>query len=141
MSGAPARALPAFANGYTLRKSYFSLAGAPLDPAHLRQNDRFIVSLSGISTDGDDHRTALVDLLPAAWEIDVLITDDSTSYTFLGPLSTTRAIEARDDRFVAAFDLGDDWPNNDDANDDNDNSQDDSKPSLESDQFPRASRL
>ncbi len=137
VSGAPARALPAFARGYTLQKSYFSLDGKKLNPSHLRQNDRFIVSLSGDVSDDDDHRTVLVDLLPAAWEIDAPITDDSTSYSFLGPLSTTRVIEARDDRFVAAFDLGDNWTDDSDNSDDNsdDNSQDDSKPSLDSDQF------
>ena len=133
VSGAPARALPAFARGYTLVKSYFSLDGKKLNPGRLRQNDRFIVSLSGSVADDDDHRTVLVDLLPAAWEIDAPITDDSTSYTFLGPLSATRVIEARDDRFVAAFDLGDNWT--DGSDDSGDSSQDDSKPSLDSDQF------
>ena len=136
VSGAPVRALPAFARGYTLKKTYFSLDGKPLNPSRLRQNDRFIVSLTGDVADDDDHRTVLVDLLPAAWEIDAPITDDSTSYSFLGPLSATRVIEARDDRFVAAFDLGDGWTDgSDNSGDSGDNSQGDSKPSLDSDQF------
>lgn len=128
ITGAPAVALPAISQGYTLQKTYFNLDGSALDPTHLRQNDRFIVALSGQVNDQDDHRTVIVDLLPAGWEIDAPITDDSTDYGFLGPLSQTRVIEARDDRFVAAFDLGSGWANSPD-------STDDSKPALDSDAF------
>jgi uncharacterized protein YfaS (alpha-2-macroglobulin family) len=118
ITGAPAVALPAISQGYTLSKSYFSLDGTALDPTHLKQNDRFIVDLTGQVNDGNDHRSVVVDLLPAGWEIDAAITDDSTDYTFLGPLSTTRVIEARDDRFVAAFDLGTGWANSPDSTND-----------------------
>jgi len=120
ITGAPAVALPAISQGYTVEKSYFALDGTPLDPAHLKQNDRFIVDLTGQASDNNDHRTVVVDLLPAGWEIDAPITDDSTDYTFLGPLSQTRVIEARDDRFVAAFDLGTGWANSPDATNDSD---------------------
>jgi uncharacterized protein YfaS (alpha-2-macroglobulin family) len=48
----------------------------------------------------------LVDMLPAAWEIESIV-KRVEEYPFLGALSTTRLAEARDDRFVAAFDLGD----------------------------------
>jgi len=128
LTGAPRNALPAIAQGYTLTKSYYNLDGTKLDPAHLKQNDRLIVALTGQVNDDDDHRTVIVDLLPAGWEIDAPITDDSTDYGFLGPLSKTRVVEARDDRFVAAFDLGDGWANSPD-------STDDSQPHLESGQF------
>ncbi len=128
VTGAPVHALPALEAGYTLKKQYFTLDGKPLNPSHLRQNDRFIVSLSGQVDDDDDHRTVLVDLLPAGWEIDAPITDDSSDYTFLGPLSTTRVTEARDDRFVTAFDLGGSWPDSPDQ-------QDDDKKSLDTDEF------
>jgi uncharacterized protein YfaS (alpha-2-macroglobulin family) len=118
ITGAPAVALPAISQGYSLEKSYFALDGSPLDPTHLKQNDRFIVDLTGQVNDSNDHRTVVVDLLPAGWEIDAPITDDSTDYAFLGPLSQTRVIEARDDRFVAAVDLGTGWANAPDATDD-----------------------
>jgi uncharacterized protein YfaS (alpha-2-macroglobulin family) len=128
LTGAPRIALPAISKGYSLQKAYFKLDGTPLDPAHLRQNDRFIVDLSGQVNDDADHRTVVVDLLPAGWEIDAPITDDSADYGFLGPLSKTRVIEARDDRFVAAFDLGSGWANSPD-------STDDSEDHLDPDQF------
>lgn len=103
--GSPKTAPSAVEAGYSLTKEYLTLDGKPLDPGHLRQNDRLIVSLRGRSDDGDAHRTVLVDLLPAGWEIEAPIVKD-TDYAFLGPLSQLRIREARDDRFVAAFDLG-----------------------------------
>jgi len=104
--GAPLAAPAAMEAGYSLSKRYFTLDGQPLDPAHLKQNDRLIVSLTGHASDRDPHRTVLVDMLPAGWEIEASITRDET-YSFLGPLTKASTIEARDDRFVAAFNLGD----------------------------------
>ena len=104
--GAPKLAPSAMEAGYEIEKNYLSLDGKPIDPAHLKQNDRFIVSLTGHSLGTDDHRSVLVDLLPAGWEIEAPITREET-YPFLGPLTKAKTIEARDDRFVAAFDLGD----------------------------------
>jgi uncharacterized protein YfaS (alpha-2-macroglobulin family) len=132
VSGTPSAALPALDAGYSITKAYYTLDGKPVDPTTLKQNDRFIVSLSGTADDEDDHRTVVVDLLPAGWEIDAPITDDSSDYGFLGPLSTTRVIEARDDRFVAAFDLGSNWQSN------QENDVDDSKPHLTDQQFQLA---
>ncbi len=131
VTGAPEAALPAVDAGYSIHKQYFALDGTALDPAKLRQNDRFIVSLSGSADDEADHRTVVVDMLPAGWEIEAAITDDSSDYGFLGPLSSTRVVEARDDRFVAAFDLGSGWPNQPDE-------VDDSKPHLTDQQFQLA---
>jgi uncharacterized protein YfaS (alpha-2-macroglobulin family) len=119
VTGAPSTGLPAIDQGFSIAKDYYTLDGKPLDPAMLKQNDRFIVSLSGSANDEDDHRSVVVDMLPAGWEIEAPITDDSSDYGFLGPLSETRVIEARDDRFVAAFDLGGDWPNKPDEQNDN----------------------
>jgi uncharacterized protein YfaS (alpha-2-macroglobulin family) len=131
LSGAPLAAPPAVDQGYSINKEYFGLDGKPIDPTKLRQNDRFIVSLSGEADDEDDHRTVLVDLLPAGWEIEAPITDDSSDYGFLGPLTSARMVEARDDRFVAAFDLGGNWPNAPDE-------ENDSQPHLTDQQFELA---
>jgi uncharacterized protein YfaS (alpha-2-macroglobulin family) len=133
LTGVPATPPPAIANGFTLTTRYYQLDGKQLDPSHLRQNDRFIVALTGRASDDEDHRAVLVDMLPAGWEIETPIRDDSTQDSFLGALSTPRVMEARDDRFVAAFDLGGNWDPffvQDDDSNDNDNT-----PTLESDQF------
>ncbi len=105
VTGAPVAALPPIEHGYTLHREFLDLSGHPIDPAKLQQNDRFIVSLTGSSTDPGTHRTVLVNMLPAGWEIETPIAKADT-YGFLAPLSQLRMSEARDDRYVAAFDLG-----------------------------------
>jgi alpha-2-macroglobulin len=120
--GSPQTAPSAMEAGYALSKKYFTLDGKPVDPSHLKQNDRLIVSLVGQSMGAEDHRTVLVDMLPAGWEIEAPITRPET-YSFLGPLTKAKTVEARDDRFVAAFDLGDVGGGSGDS--DNDSDQDD----------------
>ena len=73
----------------------------------MRQNDRIIVSLSGRNLEGGYHETALLDLLPAGFEIESVLNEETVkSFPFLGTLSETRISEARDDRFFAAISLG-----------------------------------
>jgi uncharacterized protein YfaS (alpha-2-macroglobulin family) len=131
VTGSPVEAAPALTAGYTIEKTYLSLTGDAVDPAHVRQNDRVIVVLHGYVTDGTvNRRTVVVDLLPAGWEIEAPVTSD-TQYGFLGPLSQTRVREARDDRFVAAMDFGEDlrgWRHAIEEDDDN-------KPHLRDDEF------
>jgi uncharacterized protein YfaS (alpha-2-macroglobulin family) len=86
-------------------KSIFEIDGTPLDPASLPQNHRFIVSLDGSAADHALHRLALVDLLPAGWEIEAVFRPDQAP-AFLGDLTRPRVSETRDDRLVAALDLG-----------------------------------
>jgi uncharacterized protein YfaS (alpha-2-macroglobulin family) len=113
LRGSPKVAPSAMENGYMIQKRYFRLDGTPLDPSHLRQNDRFIVSISGENNDHERHQTVLADLLPAGWEIEEALASPhrgaatgQQDFDFLGPLSKPLVVEARDDRFVAAFDLG-----------------------------------
>ena len=105
--------------GYTIKSTYLTLDGKPVDPSHLRQNDRLIVSIEGKSADSEEHQTVLVDMLPAGWEIEGPVTpvletpkddvgadDTNKTYGFLGALTNPHVTEARDDHFVAAFRLG-----------------------------------
>ncbi len=105
--GAPKDALPAMSHGYTLHREYLGLDGKPVDPGKTKQNDRLIVALHGQMKDAADRRTVLVEMLPAGWEIETVIrtAEKDSPYAFLAPLSDSRVEEARDDRFVAAFDL------------------------------------
>ena len=108
----------------------------------MRQNDRVVVELHGTVTGdmtegGANHRTVIVDMLPAGWEIEAPVVND-TQYGFLGPLSATRVREARDDRFVAAMDFGEDlttWRVAAVEDDTDDKDNDDKKPRLEDDEF------
>ena len=82
VTGSPREASPALEAGYSIEKSYFTLKGKKLDPARMQQNDRVIVEVHGFVT-GDDasHRTVIVDMLPAGWEIEAPIAND-TDYAF-----------------------------------------------------------
>lgn len=116
--GSPKVAPAALANELSLKKAYFAIDGSPLDPSDLPQNRRFIVSLRGASDDSALHRLAVVDLLPAGWEIEAVIRPDQAP-DFLGQLTKLRVREARDDRLVIALDLGEagywyhDWDTDD----------------------------
>jgi alpha-2-macroglobulin len=134
LTGAPIKAAIALSDGYRIDKTYFSLDGEKLDPAHVRQNDRVIVMLHGVSQDSDGHRSVVVDLLPAGWEIENAV-GTSNQYSFLGPISAARVREARDDRFVAAFDLGDELLRRPGGGE---NDTDDKKPHLEDNEFRMA---
>ena len=75
----------------------------------MKQNDRFIVRLSGEMTDNRARLMALLDLLPAGFEIEGAVQrkdDGSTIYPFLPVLASANVTEARDDRFVTTFDIG-----------------------------------
>lgn len=105
--GVPRDVQPAAANGLAVQRKFMTLDGKAADLARVRQNDRFIVSIEGRQTARGYHEVALLDLLPAGFEIESVITEETAkSYAFLPAVSETRIAEARDDRFFAAFDLG-----------------------------------
>jgi uncharacterized protein YfaS (alpha-2-macroglobulin family) len=75
----------------------------------VKQNDRFIVHVFGEMTDNRARLMALLDLLPSGFEIEGVVQrkeDGSTIYPFLPVLAVSNVAEARDDRFVATFDIG-----------------------------------
>jgi uncharacterized protein YfaS (alpha-2-macroglobulin family) len=105
--GVPKEPQPAASNGLSITRSYYTLAGREADLATVRQNDRVVVSLAGRNLDGNYHEVALLDLLPAGFEIESVVNDETVkSFPFLPKITPTRISEARDDRFFAAFDVG-----------------------------------
>ncbi len=105
--GVPKDPQPAATNGMSVTRRYYTLDGRDADLAKVRQNDRIVVSLSGRNLDGNYHEVALLDLLPAGFEIESVVNDETAkSFPFLDKITPTRMAEARDDRFFAAFDLG-----------------------------------
>jgi uncharacterized protein YfaS (alpha-2-macroglobulin family) len=106
-SGTPSAALPATASGFTLSKSVWTMSGAPADVGSLHQNDRVIVVLSGQMPNNLYHQMGVIDLLPAGLEIEQpLKGDDAKAYPFVGALTDANMQGARDDRYVAAFNIG-----------------------------------
>ena len=141
--GVPTGVVSASGHGFSIDRSTLDLGGHPVDVAHLHQNDRILVVLHGTASDDDDHRAILVDMLPAGLEIETPVRSPK-DYAFLGPLTRSRSIEARDDRLVAAFDLGQDLdpPQYNEVDDDNDNDSkndnDNTPAALEANEFRMA---
>ena len=107
VSGTPSAALPAMAAGFTITKSIWTMSGAPADVGALKQNQRVIIEISGQMPNNVYHQMGVIDLLPAGLEIEQpLKGDDGKAYSFLGTLTDASRQDARDDRFVAAFDIG-----------------------------------
>ena len=105
--GVPLDPQPAATEGLSVRRRFLTLGGKEADLAHVRQNERLIVSIDGRNLEGGYHEVALLDLLPAGFEIESVLNDDTVkSFPFLAKLTDTRIAEARDDRFFASFNLG-----------------------------------
>ncbi len=106
LAGVPKEPLGQQSSGVTLRKSYLSLDGSPVNLSSVKQNDRLVVLLNGQMNDDTYREMIALDLLPAGWEIEGLLKPEDTGYLWLPPLTATTMSEARDDRFVAAFNIG-----------------------------------
>jgi len=109
-SGIPTQAAPAAADGVTIEKRYYTLDGMRADLATVKQSDRIVVSISGKAQQNIFRNMAVMDLLPAGFEIEAILApgeNNAAPYPFLGLLTPLNRSEMRDDRFVAAFDLGD----------------------------------
>jgi uncharacterized protein YfaS (alpha-2-macroglobulin family) len=105
--GVPTDPQPAASDGLSVRRRFLTLTGEPANLSHLRQNERLIVSIDGRNLEGGYHEVALLDLLPAGFEIEAVLNGDTVkSFPFLAELTDTRIAEARDDRFFASFNLG-----------------------------------
>jgi uncharacterized protein YfaS (alpha-2-macroglobulin family) len=109
--GSPASApAPAF-DGLQAVKQLWSTGGSAIDGTSFRQGDRLIVA---ITVAGSENRTSplvVADLLPAGFEIEAVLRPEDAGangpYRFLGELISPNIAEARDDRFVSAFDVYD----------------------------------
>ena len=105
--GVPKEPQPAATNGLSVTRTYYTLDGKLADLSKMRQTDRAVVSLTGRNIAGGYHEVALLDLLPAGFEIESVLTEETVkSFRFLPKLTPTRIAEARDDRFFASFNLG-----------------------------------
>lgn len=107
--GTPIYAPPAASAGLSVTKSYVGFTGSPVDLSQVRQGERVIVRISGTSSRGQTVAMAVNDALPAGFEIETLLGPDDAQtgpFKFLGTLTSPDVQEARDDRYVAAMDLG-----------------------------------
>lgn len=106
-SGNPSVPEPAGGQGYQIERVYYTLSGKKLDPATIKQNDRFVVTLRVTETEAAFAHLVLNDPLPAGLEIDNPDLYDGGSVDALSWIKSDiqpSHTEYRDDRFVAAFD-------------------------------------
>jgi alpha-2-macroglobulin len=108
VQGMPAAPLPATVSGMVMvKKSVWTMSGQPADITQLKQNDRVLVLIEGQMQNNYYHQMGVLDLLPAGLEIETTLSgDEGKVYPWLGELTSTSISQARDDRFVAAFDIG-----------------------------------
>lgn len=120
--GQPLSAPGAMGSGMSVTKRYFTMTGAPANPASLKQGDRVIVLVSGASQQGRSMMAVVDDALPAGFEVEMVLgpqdaagpppppgskekADPGGPFRFLGQLTATSAQESRDDRYVASISL------------------------------------
>ncbi|HEX9835414.1 MAG TPA: alpha-2-macroglobulin family protein, partial [Alphaproteobacteria bacterium] len=106
--GVPAVPEPAGGNYYALKRSYYTLDGAPVDLAAVEQGARLVAVLDVTSTESQGARLILDDPLPAGFEIDnphILGSGDVSALDWLNLVDNPAHVEFRADRFVAAWDL------------------------------------
>ncbi|MGE5476332.1 MAG: alpha-2-macroglobulin family protein [Bacteroidales bacterium] len=103
--GVPAKPLPASGTGITLSKHVFTLDGQPADLNAVKRNDRLVVVIEGTGNAEIKGEYAVLDLLPAGWDIEGVLRPEQPGYGWIGELSEAEMRQARDDRFVAALNL------------------------------------
>jgi uncharacterized protein YfaS (alpha-2-macroglobulin family) len=110
ITGVPKADLPAESSGYTVSRAVFRPDGSPADLSKVKQTDLFVVVITGKRTNAARAaRTLVVDLLPAGFEIQSATAgggDTPASYPWLKKPSETAYAEARDDRYIAALEMG-----------------------------------
>jgi alpha-2-macroglobulin len=108
VSGNPTAPTPAINEGYSVERKIFALDGTEVNPNEIRQNERYLVTLEIDSSPRHGARLLVVDPLPAGLEIEnPKLTEASTEgLSFFTDRTGAAHTEARDDRFVAAFNLG-----------------------------------
>ncbi|MCI5142356.1 MAG: hypothetical protein D3909_11700 [Candidatus Electrothrix sp. ATG1] len=103
VQGSPIEAPEPIEKGFTVFREWYNTAGEPMPVDAVQQGDLLVVTLQGEVKAGSDFQALLVDLLPAGFEIERPITALDTAFRWLEELTRNRYVDARDDRFVAAF--------------------------------------
>ncbi|MGL4636337.1 MAG: MG2 domain-containing protein [Beijerinckiaceae bacterium] len=107
VSGASMQPLPALEQGFKVERTLYSMKGQPVNWTAIRQNERYVVHLKVTEPKASYGRIMLVDPLPAGLEIENPALTEGAQVEGLAVTKSEIApvhTEARDDRFVAAFD-------------------------------------
>jgi uncharacterized protein YfaS (alpha-2-macroglobulin family) len=108
VQGVPQAAPAAIANGLSVTKTLWTMQGGRIDPGSVKQGDRIIIQLSGVSHQGRAMMLVVDDALPAGFEVETVLGNEDAKggpFKFLGELSSASVQEKRDDRYIAAMNL------------------------------------
>lgn len=115
VTGVPNEPQPADANGFSLTRSFHNPDGSLADLSVIQQNDRVIVIIRGRMEDNYFREMGVMDILPAGFEIETTLANGQ--YPWLPSMTYTSTAEARDDRYIGAFNIGARYrPNQPDSN-------------------------
>jgi uncharacterized protein YfaS (alpha-2-macroglobulin family) len=106
VNGAPLRPEPAAERGFKIERLYYTLEGAPVNIANVRQNQRLAVVLKITEANPQFGRIIVADYLPAGFEIDnprIVSSGDTGTLSWINEAAEPVNSEFRDDRFSAAF--------------------------------------
>lgn len=105
VTAAPMEPPPAGGTAYTIRRSYFTPEGLPVDPSRLAQGSRLVAVLEVAPLAEGGGRLIVTDPLPAGFEIDnpnLVSAGEIAGLDWLGGLEGAEMAEFRQDRFSAA---------------------------------------
>jgi uncharacterized protein YfaS (alpha-2-macroglobulin family) len=91
------------AQGLEIQRSVFDMAGKPVEPATVHQNDLLVVVLTGHYTGQGDAHPVVIDPLPAGWTVAAAtLTDPTGRYPWLKDLTAASAALVENGRYIAA---------------------------------------
>ncbi len=105
VTGIPTEPQPAFAEGFTISRTVYTVDGDETDISSVRQNERFVVAITVSADSIGSGQYLVVDPLPAGFEIEnpnLAASGDVSQYPWLSTDMPDHS-EARTDQFVAAF--------------------------------------
>ncbi len=108
ITGIPRLPLPATNQGFTIKRIFYTLDGKRANLTRVRQSDVLVAVIQVTAKTRRYHQALIVDLLPAGFELEnARLRGRSTGkMKWLPKLASARYIDKRDDRFVAAIDIG-----------------------------------
>jgi len=98
-------------NGFSITKKIYTMSGEEIDLAHIGQNSRLVVALSGTIQNSYIKNPLITDWVIAGFELEnptINGVDATNGMKWLGAQSSTEHKEYRDDRFEAALSMGSD---------------------------------
>jgi len=108
ISGIPKEDMPAEQKGFEVSRAFYTLDGKRADLGNIKQSDVLVALIRVRATTNRYHQALIVDLLPAGFEIENprLKGRSVKEMKWLPKLLEPRNVEPRDDRYVAAVDIG-----------------------------------